>query len=71
MNGRRENVAEREFMAKLQKRIAELMEKSCTKKKEIQKNFVGSTDNIRRDLEDGRKGRCHGSRRHVIRYFCQ
>lgn len=46
------------------------MEKSCAKKGDS-KNFVGSTDNIRRDLEDGRKGRCHGSRRHVIRYFCQ
>lgn len=40
------------------------------KKKEFG-NFVKSTDNIHRDLEDGRKGRCHGSRRHVIRYFCQ
>lgn len=36
------------------------MEKSCAKKGDS-KNFVGSTDNIRRDLEDGRKGRCHGS----------
>lgn len=34
------------------------MEKSCTKKEF--ENFVKSTDNIRRDLEDGRKGRCHG-----------
>lgn len=40
------------------KRIAGLMEKSCAKKKEFE-NFVKSTDNIRRDLQDGRKGRCH------------
>lgn len=54
------------------KRIAGLMEKSCAKKKKEFENFVKSTDNIRRDLEDGRKGRCHTvPRRHVIRYFCQ
>jgi hypothetical protein len=41
-----------------------------SRKRELE-NPAGSTDNIRRDLEDGGKGRCHGSRRHVIRYFCQ
>lgn len=52
-------------------RAHEKKDREKEKKTRNPKIPLGSTDNIRRELEDGRKGRCHGSRRHVIRYFCQ